>query len=829
MAKERVQVQGLGGAVPGIQPTIQRAGQYAVAQVRAAPVQVPQSNKLLDLAGALNTSLDIVQQYGQLKKFEFKEGQERGELEAASADLDAAVENLDKSGEKLVEAGLMPRSQLVGYQRSFRRRIGQRYARKTYASSLEARMEEVTQNLDSDDDVIESILAQERQKIEGQLGGSQFAMQGFMDYAEDIEGRFASNATKRRDRATQDLKEEMVGESLNELFRERVLSTDIDNVGVLEKDMKAEMDRIVKEDRIPRSRVIELFWGRFASPNIKLLLSGDDPQPDKAEKFLDSVLNIDLTGKGGKLGNINRDKAAILSGTAVIRNQIEKARDKIEADEDDVSVRIVNEYTIATNAILTGPTGVEETDNRDLREISRQLQHAGYTEEDASEIAKRVYSDGDVSSYTKYLSKFLDSEGTREAFGKASRSFNPTRLQQGQISSMYLTKRELPELLDRFRQMKETTPEMTSYEFLGSGGAGLKAGPITDKTAKALIAKEDLKFEKKKWWDSSEEKKKADSVFNARLTTTVESVYTENRKLQVDRSFIDQLVEPFEVNFETTYDDLIKEAANAIDPEDPERRSKMLVKEKEISDKLLGRFQRLQETIKTTEDARRQLSVTPIDPTSSDFNESLEKAERDIRDLQPFWAKKILPSIATIAGLAGVDIGGFDELTIAEQDYQFKKQTGANSPLRIRALDAADKFDKVLQNEPKMIEDLEDANAPEAYKTTTKLIRQRFGYRDIDQVPDFKGTDIIDWRVTPVVSKEEQLKELGISYREELEKYYALPLQEQNIEDPQFSILRKMRDKFGVFDSPQRDPKTKKLKTDNLDLFIGAQRSLFKL
>ena len=202
MAKERVQVQGLGGAVPGIQPTIQRAGQYAVAQVRAAPVHVPQSNKLLDLAGALNTSLDIVQQYGQLKKFEFKEGQERGELEAASADLDTAVENLDKSGEKLVEAGLMPRSQLVGYQRSFRRRIGQRYARKTYASSLEARMEEVTQNLDSDDDVIESILAQERQKIEGQLGGSQFAMQGFMDYAEDIEGRFASNATKRRDKAT---------------------------------------------------------------------------------------------------------------------------------------------------------------------------------------------------------------------------------------------------------------------------------------------------------------------------------------------------------------------------------------------------------------------------------------------------------------------------------------------------------------------------------------------------------------------------------------------------------------------------------------------------
>jgi hypothetical protein len=32
---ERVQVQGLGGAVPGISPTIQRGGQYAV-QVQQA-------------------------------------------------------------------------------------------------------------------------------------------------------------------------------------------------------------------------------------------------------------------------------------------------------------------------------------------------------------------------------------------------------------------------------------------------------------------------------------------------------------------------------------------------------------------------------------------------------------------------------------------------------------------------------------------------------------------------------------------------------------------------------------------------------------------------
>ena len=99
MARERVQVQGLGGAVPSIQPTIQRAGQYAVAQVRAAPVQVPQSNKLLDLAGALNTSQQILQQYGQAAEQEaqlFEQELSRKSPEEIQAMLKKTEGELDK-------------------------------------------------------------------------------------------------------------------------------------------------------------------------------------------------------------------------------------------------------------------------------------------------------------------------------------------------------------------------------------------------------------------------------------------------------------------------------------------------------------------------------------------------------------------------------------------------------------------------------------------------------------------------------------------------------------------------------------------------------------
>ena len=70
---ERVQVQGLGEAVPGISPTIQRGGQYAV------QVQQAGRNKLMDLADALGQVNPMLQQYGQLQQVQEKIGVERAE------------------------------------------------------------------------------------------------------------------------------------------------------------------------------------------------------------------------------------------------------------------------------------------------------------------------------------------------------------------------------------------------------------------------------------------------------------------------------------------------------------------------------------------------------------------------------------------------------------------------------------------------------------------------------------------------------------------------------------------------------------------------------
>jgi hypothetical protein len=93
MAKERVQVQGLGDVAPGIQPTIQRAGQYGIQVQRAG------RNKLMDLADALSQINPTLQQYIGVAEQEaemFEEELARKSPEEVQAMLKKTEGELDK-------------------------------------------------------------------------------------------------------------------------------------------------------------------------------------------------------------------------------------------------------------------------------------------------------------------------------------------------------------------------------------------------------------------------------------------------------------------------------------------------------------------------------------------------------------------------------------------------------------------------------------------------------------------------------------------------------------------------------------------------------------
>ena len=90
---ERVQVQGIGGAVPGISPTIQRGGQYSV------QVQQAGRNKLMDLADALGQVNPLLRQYAVVAEQEaemFEEDLARKSPEEVQAMLKKTEGELDK-------------------------------------------------------------------------------------------------------------------------------------------------------------------------------------------------------------------------------------------------------------------------------------------------------------------------------------------------------------------------------------------------------------------------------------------------------------------------------------------------------------------------------------------------------------------------------------------------------------------------------------------------------------------------------------------------------------------------------------------------------------
>ena len=94
---ERVQVRGLGDAVPSIQPTIQRAGQYSIGQVRAG------RNKLMDLADALGQVNPVLQQYTQVADIQaqqFEDELARKSPEEVQAMLQKTGSELDKQVRK---------------------------------------------------------------------------------------------------------------------------------------------------------------------------------------------------------------------------------------------------------------------------------------------------------------------------------------------------------------------------------------------------------------------------------------------------------------------------------------------------------------------------------------------------------------------------------------------------------------------------------------------------------------------------------------------------------------------------------------------------------
>ena len=169
MAKERVQVQGLGDVAPGIQPTIQRAGQYGIQVQRAG------RNKLMDLADALSQVNPTLQQYIGVADVEFEQFQEEMARKSPE-EVQAMLKKTEGELDKQVRRGTMGWLTSPLNQKRKMQAVGA-LLHDDYERQLKAQVEDPA-NADAD---INELIAGVKDNLRSQYGSLQsaFVNEGF--------------------------------------------------------------------------------------------------------------------------------------------------------------------------------------------------------------------------------------------------------------------------------------------------------------------------------------------------------------------------------------------------------------------------------------------------------------------------------------------------------------------------------------------------------------------------------------------------------------------------------------------------------------------------
>lgn len=179
MAKERVQVQGLGRQTPSIRPTIQGVGSFNIATPTAPRPPVPQSNKLIDLANTLKAGQGLLQQYGLAAKQEaeiFEDELSRKSPEEVQAMLKKTEGELDKQ----VRRGAMGWLTSPLNQKRKLRAVG-RAASRALMVDVTTRLENPQTDDPDDGYELASMLQQEYISNNPALANSVFAQEGLQE------------------------------------------------------------------------------------------------------------------------------------------------------------------------------------------------------------------------------------------------------------------------------------------------------------------------------------------------------------------------------------------------------------------------------------------------------------------------------------------------------------------------------------------------------------------------------------------------------------------------------------------------------------------------
>lgn len=797
---------------PSLQATVSPAGWRSIkVQTQQAPV-----SPLIDLANTLNVASQVGQQYAGLQAFEYKQGVKEGEIAAASADLDEAIEGLDTAGEQLVEQGLMPRSQLFGYQKGFRKHIGQREAKSSFYAGLQGRLKEVEMNPENGNyDVIDQIITEEEtNSLERlrQAGGSELALQGFSEFSSEIKDRFKIQATQNRDKAIQKFNNNMYIEDFNQEFGERLTeATTPEDIATLQSDIKITMDGMTAEGKIPRSEVVEIFFNGFMVPNINNLLVGPNPQPDKAEKVLDSLLDIDLTGKGGKLGNINRERAMIRSKAVELRSRIESARRAVEQDELVKAKDISQLYNAAALSVVRGFTGDFEVDALQRGSVIEFLMDAGYDQERATEEAEVLIKSQDLSRLGSLGLNYRYDDSKKEAWNAATSSILNFEAALIQKSQMVLPKAVADQVITEIGDKLEKDADAKVDEMLATGmGTG---APITDPRVKAEANKLSIQAKENLWFEDTDAKTNYDRELSKALDAVIDVELVESFDLDEAAKRTEVKAEG-RARFEEEYKNKLRSLQRSL-VNDPDRDAKIIQEVPKIQQDLTKKWKDFKTLELQFEEGRLKEMMEeeemPTPPSLPDLEEAKENIDNVLNTWSDGFFKTYAPSLFSVLELGPLGKKGI--AAIAEDKSRklefrrrlFRTDIPVNAKDRSKAFMQADYIEAQIKKGA-AYEDNEDL------KEGLKLIRQFYGYRNPSEIKPDDASEL-DFRFTPMYESETALLNESTQAWREITTYQKSP---ETLDIDEFPVYKLYNERFGINTVQQ------------LEAFVNTQKAILK-
>jgi len=782
MAKERVQVQGIGGAVPGISPTIQRGGQYSV-QVRQAG-----RNKLMDLADALGQVNPILQQYGQLQKVQEQIGIDEAEL----IEDQNIIKEAQRAHKRGGSGGFSPFA-AANRERAKRDHLIKRYVDAKMLPNLQAKVPQLLNpsNYKNEAEFLDTV------QTEIDTEWSNLTTEVGSDFANSVAAKAVWNSVANPFKNKLRLQYQQAEDDF-------LAQSNVDAAGLVLGDLHKQKEEVTQEELAAvatnmDNRLAEDVPGLTPAERTARIVSAYQTQAESlyaegkyrdADKLLDNLKGLEVNGvrifdTGSSLESLTRTRAKINTQIKQLDQQ----------DDSDVADDIYDLYTSAASAVASGLTGDENIDNLQRDVVIDYLTDAGYDAQSAQEKAQELLSSKDFGQLETLGLGYRERDTTKQAWNSLTGKITNFSTSLATKTAAVLSKSNLADVDANVKALLDQDPKADVNAFLRTG-AGVSNVPITDPRARASALTQQQQSRASFWYEDTEPFKTANDSFEQGLDAVVDvELYAEEKDSNKRQNFRTEGRNLFQDKYLEEVRAVQKRLSTLPEPQRSEEMRKSVqtiqndVKESWRDFKLLERNYNA-----------RFKPVIEEEPEQLDVPELLDVADDNLESVLDSWYDA---SVEMFKGIAAPS-------ALFEQAVKAKRAISAPSVDDL-------KYDTASRNRAfSTIEFIDNKLGTKDFKDNAKLqdsrelLRKVYGYKTPEELAADDVVEI-DFRTTPVYESEEQLLIDATAAFKQIPLYQEAKT-EMTLDDvPQYKLLN---EKFGINTM------------DQLEVFVKEQKRL---